>query len=100
MSAELWSAIASVATFFVIISATAIAAFVQLRHIRRSTELTGLLSTFEMLQGPLGARTGELRHDLPARMNDPGYCAGLLIIPIDRCEHLQPHRFVRTQWAV
>jgi len=28
-----------------------------------------------------------VRHDLPARMNDPGYCAGLLVIPIDRREH-------------
>ena len=37
MSLELWATIASVGTF-VVIAATAIAAFVQLRHVRRSNQ--------------------------------------------------------------
>jgi hypothetical protein len=51
VSLELWSTLAAVGTF-VVIAATAIAAFVQLRHIRRSNQLAGLQSTLDMLLDP------------------------------------------------
>jgi hypothetical protein len=84
---ELWSAIASVGTFLVI-TATAIAAFVQLRHIRRANELTGLLSTFGMLQdSSVRELVNYIRHDLPDRMNDADFRVSLLEVPVDRRDH-------------
>ncbi|HMD01763.1 MAG TPA: hypothetical protein VKG44_02245 [Candidatus Baltobacteraceae bacterium] len=115
---ELWSTIASLGTFAVI-SATAVAAFVQLRHIRRANELAGLLSTFEMLQDPsVRDLVNYVRHDLPGRMKDPAFRASLLEIPIDRREHpelylcdmynhvgafvrdglIDEHIYLRTEW--
>ena len=87
MSVEMWSTIASVGTF-VVITATAIAAFVQLRHIRRANELAGLLSTFAMLQDPsVREMVNYVRHALPERMKDADFRASLLEIPVDRRNH-------------
>jgi hypothetical protein len=81
MSVEMWGTIASVGTF-VVIAATAIAAFVQLRHIRRANELAGLLSTFAMLQDPsVREMVNYVRHALPERMKDADFRASLLEIP-------------------
>lgn len=87
MSNESWSTIASVGTFLVI-SATALAAFVQLRHIRRANELAGLLSTFGMLQDPsVREIVNYVRGDLADRMRNESFRAGLNNSPIDRREH-------------
>jgi hypothetical protein len=87
VSFELWSTVAAVGTF-VVIAATAIAAFVQLRQIRRSNQLAGLQSTFAMLLDPtVRELLNYVRHGLAERMNDENFCAGLRKIPVDRREH-------------
>src|SRR5215472_3701356 len=87
MALELWGTIASVGTF-VVIAATAIAAFVQLRHIRLANQLAGLQSMFEMLQDPsVRELINFVRHDLPERMRDASFTAGLDTTPIDRRVH-------------
>jgi hypothetical protein len=87
MTLELWSTAASVGTF-VVIFATALAAFVQLRHVRRSNQLAGLQSTFEMLLDPaVRELVNYVRHDLADRMKDERFRESLLQIPIDRREH-------------
>ena len=87
MTLELWSTLASVGTFAVI-AATALAAFVQLRHLRRSNQLAGLQSTFDMLLDPsVRELVNYVRHDLTDRMKDDAFRASLLQIPIDRREH-------------
>ncbi len=64
MSLEAWSTIAAIGTF-VVIAATAIAAFVQLRHIRLSNQLAGLQSAFNMLMDPaVRELVNYIRHDL------------------------------------
>jgi hypothetical protein len=87
MSMEFWATAASVGTF-VVIAATALAAFVQLRHLRRSNQVAGLQSTFDMLLDPaVRELVNYIRHDLADRMADEQFRAGLLAIPIDRREH-------------
>jgi len=87
MQLEAWSTLASVGTF-VVIAVTAIAAFVQLRHVRRSNQLAGLQSVFGMVVEPsVRDLVNYVRHDLADRMNDANFRAGLLKVPIDRREH-------------
>jgi hypothetical protein len=87
MSLELWSALASFGTFFVI-AATAIAAFIQLRQIRRSNQFAGLQSTFGMLVDPtVRELINFVRYDLADRMQDQSFRASLQRVPIDRREH-------------
>jgi hypothetical protein len=91
LSPELITAFASVGTF-VVIAASAIAALVQLRHLRQSNQLSGLLSVLELFQQP---RVHELidfmRHELPEKMENPDFRAGLERSPIDRREHPELH---------
>ena len=87
MTLEAWNAVAAVGTF-VVITATAIAAFFQLRHIRRSNELSGLQSAFQMLLDPsVREIVNFVRHDLADRMQDPEFRAGLRQVTVDRRVH-------------
>ena len=87
MQLETWSTFASFATLLVI-AATATAAFVQLRHLRHSNQLAGLQSVFGMLVEPsVRELVNYVRHDLPDRLTDENFRAGLLKVPIDRREH-------------
>jgi hypothetical protein len=87
MSLELVNTIATFGTF-VVIAATAITAFVPLRHIRLANQLAGLQSTFGMLQEPtVRELVNYVRHDLPERMKDGQFRASILDIPIDRRQH-------------
>ena len=87
MNLEVWNTAAAVGTF-IVIAASAIAALVQLRHLRTSNQLSGLISVFDMLQDP-GVRelVNFVRHELADRMKDDDFRAGLLKIPIDRRTH-------------
>jgi hypothetical protein len=86
-----WNTVAAIGTF-VVIAATAVAALVQLKHIRRANQLAGMLSTFGALQDPaVQELINYVRHDLAARMRDEPFRAGLLEIPIDRREHPEMH---------
>jgi len=79
---EFWATLASVGTF-VVIGATAIAAMVQLRHMRAGNQiaaimkLDSLLTTAEFRQ----ARRF-LQDELPQRLRDPEYRAELQRVPI------------------
>ncbi len=87
MSLEAWSTAAAVGTF-VVITASAVAALVQLRHLRTSNQLSGFVTVFSMLQDPsVRELTNFVRHDLAERMKDAEFRASLLEIPIDRRKH-------------
>jgi len=91
VSLEMWSTIAAVGTFTVI-TATAIAALVQLRHLRRANQLAGLQGTFEMLQDPsVREIVNYVRHDLAQKMQNPAFRAGIRTFPVDRREHPEYH---------
>jgi hypothetical protein len=87
MSLEAWNTLAAFGTFLVI-SASAIAALVQLRHLRTGNQLSGLIAVFGMLQDPsVRELLSFIRHELPQRMKDPDFRASLLEIPVDRRKH-------------
>jgi len=72
MSLELWSTIASVGTF-VVITATAIAAIIQLVHIRSSNQIS-ILTIFRKEQEDPEFRAGmEFISTLDARLEDPTF---------------------------
>ncbi len=73
MPLEAWSVIVAGATF-VVIGATAIAAVVQLRHLRASNQLTALLTLMQMWNSPeLQANISYVRGQLQAKLNDPEF---------------------------
>jgi hypothetical protein len=87
MTLEAWNTAAAIGTFLVI-TASAIAALVQLRHMRTGNQLSGLITVFEMLQDPsVRELVNFVRHELAERMKDPDFRASLLEIPIDRRKH-------------
>lgn len=87
MTLEAWNTAAAIGTF-VVITASAIAALAQLRHLRASNQLSGLITVFGMLQDPsVRDLVNFVRHDLAERMKDADFRASLLEIPIDRNKH-------------
>src|SRR5215470_5417821 len=71
MSLELLTAISSIGTF-IVIAATAVAAFVQLRHLSGSNSISALTEAREVLESPefMAARRF-VSHDLPELLKDP-----------------------------
>lgn len=87
MTLEAWSTVAAVGTF-IVITASAIAALAQLRHLRTSNQLSGLLSVFAMLQDPsVRELMNFVRHELAEKMKDPQFRATLRENPVDRRKH-------------
>jgi len=87
MTLEAWNTAAAIGTF-VVITASAIAALAQLRHLRAGNQLSGLITVFGMLQDPsVRDLVNFVRHDLAERMKDADFRASLLEIPIDRSKH-------------
>jgi hypothetical protein len=87
MNLDALNTAAAVGTF-VVITASAIAALAQLRHLRTGNQLSGLISVFGMLQDPsVRELVNFVRHDLAERMKDKDFRASLLDIPIDRGKH-------------
>lgn len=85
-----WEALAAISAFvtMLVIAASAIAALVQLHHLRQSNQLSGLLSVLDLFQQPhMHELFNFVRHELPVRMQDPAFRAGLEHAPIDRREH-------------
>jgi hypothetical protein len=81
MPLELWTTIASVGTF-VVIAATAIAALVQLRHMRGSNQIAALTEFRESYES---AHFGAARHfvaDLLKKLDDPNVRTGLMARPL------------------
>ncbi len=78
MSAEYLSAYAAIGTFLVI-AITAIAAVIQLRHIRGANQLTGLLHLTEAWRGDAIQQANRfIQEELPARLRDADYLAELM----------------------
>lgn len=91
MTFEAIGALSALGTL-VVIAATAVAALVQLRHLRRSNQLSGLLSVLKLFQDPhFHELIDFVRSELPERMNDPGFVAGLEATPVDRKRHPELH---------
>ena len=89
MSAEYLTAYASIGTF-VVIAITAIAAVVQLRHIRGANQLTGLLHVTQTWRGDEIQEANRFIHaELPAKLKDPVYRAELSAPDPDRRAHIE-----------
>jgi len=87
MSAEAWTLIVSLATL-IVIAASAIAAIVQLRHLRAGNQLSGLITVFGMLQDPsVRELVNYVRQELSDRLKNGHFCETLLEIPVDRQKH-------------
>jgi hypothetical protein len=73
MSLELVNTLATFGTF-VVIAATALAALVQLRHMRGSNQITVLSDLFEkQATSEFVSARGFVLHELPAKMQDPAF---------------------------
>ena len=87
MSPEVWSTIFAGGTF-VVIAATAIAALIQLRHLRASNQLNTLLTLMRMWQAAdLQEHMGYVRGELQQKFKDPNFMAEFAQRPISRSEH-------------
>ena len=96
MTTETWSTIFAGATF-VVIAATAIAALIQLRHLRASNQLNALLTLMKMwnssdLQEHIAYLRGEFQH----RLKDPAFLEQFARLSIARSEH--PELLVADFW--
>jgi hypothetical protein len=89
-----WDEISAVSAFatMLVIAPSAIAALVQLNHLRRSNQLSGLISVLELFQD---AHFHELidftRSELPGKLADAAFRAGLRKVPVDRRGHPELH---------
>lgn len=74
---------------FAVIGATAIAAIVQLRHLRASNQMTALLTILQDWQKPeMQAWVQFVRKELPERLKDPAYVDSIEAVGLeDRTEH-------------
>jgi hypothetical protein len=91
MSMEAWTTVAAVGTF-VVITITAIAAFIQLHHLRASNQLSAMLKLLELEQSAaLEDRFHFVRTQLAAKMRDPDFQTSLDEQPIDRTLHPERH---------
>ena len=91
MSLEVWTTVAAVGTF-IVITITAIAAFIQLHHLRASNQLSAMLKLLELEQSSaLEDRFHFVREQLTAKMQDPQFRASLDAQPVDRTIHPERH---------
>ncbi|MBV8163774.1 MAG: DUF4760 domain-containing protein [Candidatus Eremiobacteraeota bacterium] len=89
MTAELLSAIFAGATF-VVIAASAVAAIVQLRHLRTSNQLEAMMEINRRWNDPEFLRwLTFVRTELPRKMEDPEFRAGMVGEAVDRQVHVE-----------
>lgn len=87
MTLEALSTAAAVGTFLVI-AATAIAALIQLRHLRVSNQLEALLAILSLPYDPVLNESFQfVSHDLESRMQDPAFRRELENPRVDRKVH-------------
>jgi len=78
MTLELLSTLAAVGTF-IVIAATAIAAVIQLRHMRASNQLTAFMTITQNFDDPEFRKLlAYIRNDLHEKARDPEYARGIL----------------------
>lgn len=81
---EILNTIAAIGTF-IVIGATAIAAVIQLRHMRASNQLEGLLSVLARVEDSnFNAWLTETQRQMPILLSDPGYVRSVLENTFDR----------------
>ena len=86
---EAFNAAATGATFLVI-AITAIAALIQLRHLRKGNWLAAQLKILEMWHSDkIQTAYDYIKTDLPKNLEDPQYRAELEHGPIDRSKHIE-----------
>lgn len=84
MSQETLSTVAGIGTF-IVIAATAIAAVVQLRHLRAQNQLTGLLTVLARVEDPqFNAWVDGAREMLKSNISDPDYRSSILAGTFER----------------
>jgi hypothetical protein len=84
MSQETLGTAAAIGTF-IVIAATAIAAVVQLRHLRAQNQLTGLLTVLARVEDPsFNAWVDGARRVLAENMDDPNYRSKIASLTYDR----------------
>lgn len=92
MSYEMLGALAAVGTLLVI-AATAVAAVIQLGHMRASNQINTALAIFAQSHGlQMEDRFGFVVNELPEKMQDPAFRAGYASTPVDR--HTHPEMYV------
>jgi hypothetical protein len=73
MSLETWGIIANFGTF-VVIAATAVAALIQLKHMRAGNQLTGLLDVLSRVEDPMfNEYTDSAKQMIAEKLPDPKY---------------------------
>lgn len=88
---EAWTTVAAVGTF-VVITITAVAAFIQLHHLRASNQLSAMLKLLELEQSAvLEDRFHFVRTQLAAKMKEPDFLASLDDLIVDRTIHPERH---------
>jgi hypothetical protein len=81
---EILNTVAAIGTF-VVIGATAIAAVIQLRHMRASNQLEGLLNVLARVEDAnFNAWMTETQRQLPQLLNDPDYVRSVVENTFDR----------------
>lgn len=81
---EVIDTVAAVGTF-VVIAATAVAAIIQLRHMRASNQLAGLLSVLARVEDAnFNTWLTETQRQLPALLSDPDYIQSVIDNTFDR----------------
>jgi len=84
MNLEIISAISSVGTF-IVIGATAIAAIIQLRHLRVSNQLEGLLAVLARVEDTnFNKWLTDTQRELPQLLSDPAYVQSILDNSFDK----------------
>jgi hypothetical protein len=84
MSLELLNTLASIGTF-VVIGTTAIAAVIQLRHLRANNQLEGLLDVLARVEDEqFNKWLTDTQHELPKLLDDPDYVQSILENRFDR----------------
>jgi len=87
MTLEAWSAIAQIGTF-VVIAATAIAALIQLRHVRAANDMTTSNMFIQEFEGPdLREAFAFVRTQLDEKLKDPAFRRELREGQVDRAKH-------------
>jgi hypothetical protein len=91
MSLEVWTTVAAVGTF-IVITITAVAAFIQLHHLRASNQLSAMLKLLELEQSPvLEDRFHFVRTQLAEKMKEPDFVTSLDDLIVDRTVHPERH---------
>lgn len=82
---------------FIVIAVTAIAALVQLRHLRTSNQISTMVALLQMWEGPeLQRHYRYMLNELPDKLLDPSFLAAFKTAGLSRTDH--PELLVADFW--